>query len=217
MLISHSFRWRVAATTLAAVALVFVYETTVRDSRYAARQAMVADATPVTAGAQLQFQATAYCKGETTASGARVRTGIAAADPLLLPVGSVIRIDTPTPRYNGIWTVMDTGPAVQGRILDLYMWSCYEALEFGRRPIRVTVLRLGWSPENSTPGVVDALFRERERARDANPPPKWVRPRPDTAVTEGDRDGDIVPAGGIIPQAPDDRIDDTPPVPPQLP
>ena len=28
---------------------------------------------------------------------------------------------------------MDTGPKVQGRHVDLYMWSCYEALAFGRR------------------------------------------------------------------------------------
>ena len=28
---------------------------------------------------------------------------------------------------------MDTGPMVRGRHIDLYMWSCKEALEFGRR------------------------------------------------------------------------------------
>ena len=37
-------------------------------------------------------------------------------------------LETPNPRYSGIWTVMDTGPAVQGRIVDLYLWSCKEAL-----------------------------------------------------------------------------------------
>ena len=37
-----------------------------------------------------QFSATAYCKGTTTASGVGVTTGIAAADPGLLPVGSVL-------------------------------------------------------------------------------------------------------------------------------
>ena len=95
------------------------------------------------AGARLQFTATAYCKGDTTASGVGVRTGVAAADPALLPVGTVVRVDMPNPRYTGIWTVMDTGPAVQGRTVDLYLWSCKEALEFGRRPVRVTVLRLG--------------------------------------------------------------------------
>ena len=108
------------------------------------------------------FKATAYCKGETTASGVGVRTGIAAADPAILPVGSVVRLETPNPRYSGVWTVMDTGPAVRGRTVDLYLWSCKEALQFGRRSVRLTVLRLGWSPENSIPGMVDTLFRKRE-------------------------------------------------------
>ena len=88
MFISKSFWRKVVATLGAAVGFVFVYETTVRDSRYAARQAMVADASNAPQpGSQLQFTATAYCKGETTASGVVVRTGIAAADPMLLPVG----------------------------------------------------------------------------------------------------------------------------------
>lgn len=160
------------ATLGAAVGFVFVYETTIRDSRYAARQAMVAEAAPRPAvGTPLAFTATAYCKGETTASGVVVRTGIAAADPALLPVGSVVRLETPDPRYDGVWTIMDTGPAVQGRTLDLYMWSCHDALKFGRRSVRVDVLRLGWNPQNSQPGVVDVLFRKREQDKAEMPIP----------------------------------------------
>ena len=45
-------------------------------------------------GAKLAFTATAYCKGTTTASGVAVRRGIAAADPRLLPAGSVDLIST---------------------------------------------------------------------------------------------------------------------------
>lgn len=149
------FFWRKAsATVVAAIALVFLWQTTTRDSRYAAREARPVEATGVLqAGAQLQFTATAYCKGETTSSGVVVRTGVAAADPELLPVGTVMRVDMPSPRYSGIWTVMDTGPAVQGRIVDLYLWSCNEALAFGRRPVRLTVLRLGWNPRHSMPRI----------------------------------------------------------------
>ena len=66
-------------------------------------------------GARLAFSATAYCKGIVTASGVPVQSGVAAADPELLPVGSVIEIDSLPQKYNGIYTVMDTGPAVQGR------------------------------------------------------------------------------------------------------
>ena len=84
---------------------------------------------------------------------------IAAADPRLLPVGSVIQIYKLGERYNGIYTIMDTGPAVQGRILDIYMWSCHEALELGRRPMQLTVLRLGWNPKDSTPSPIEAQVR----------------------------------------------------------
>jgi 3D (Asp-Asp-Asp) domain-containing protein len=165
MLISRSF-WRKAVATLgAAVGLVFVYETTIRDSRYAARHAGLLETAMPEPGLRMRFTATAYCKGETTASGVGVRTGIAAADPTLLPVGTVVRLDTPDSKLDGIWTIMDTGPAVQGRVVDLYLWSCHEALRFGRRPIQLEVLRLGWNPQNSEPARVDDLFKQREREK----------------------------------------------------
>src|SRR5690606_11285962 len=103
----------------------------------------------------------------TTASGVNVRSGIAAADPDLLPVGSVVEIDAPGSKYDGIYTVLDTGPKVKGRHLDLYMWSCHEALRFGRKSVRITVLRIGWNPQHSAPETVDSLFRQREAERAA--------------------------------------------------
>jgi 3D (Asp-Asp-Asp) domain-containing protein len=167
-LISRSIGRKIIATVVLSLGFVFVYETTIRDSRYAARQAMTGNAlgSPMP-GTRMLFQATAYCKGTTTASGVNVRTGIAAADPELLPVGSVISINAGDTKYTGIYTIMDTGPAVQGRILDVYMWSCNEALAFGRKQVQVTVLRLGWNPRHSTPGIVDALFRSRQVKKDA--------------------------------------------------
>src|SRR5689334_22897793 len=140
-----------------------------------------ADPSAPVPGARLDFSATAYCKGKTTASGLEVRTGIAAADDSILPVGSVVNVATDNARYNGVYTIMDTGPRVQGRLLDLYMWSCHEALAFGRKRIQVTVLRLGWNPQASTPGVIDRLFRRRERAKadippEDPPPPIAVEP-----------------------------------------
>ena len=180
MLLSRSTGRKVVATATAAVAFAFLYEVTTLDSRYAARQAELREATAVPEpGARLRFTATAYCKGTTTASGVNVRKGIAAADPALLPVGSVIQVDKLGERYNGIYTVMDTGPAVQGRHIDIYMWSCHEALELGRRNTTVTVLRLGWNPGASTPSLVNRLFKERE----ANRPPiiPWRRPTPAAA------------------------------------
>lgn len=162
-LISRSLWRKLAVTGVASVGFVLLYEVSMFDSQEAAPQGIV-DPTLPTAGARLLFTATAYCKGRTTASGVGVRTGIAASDPGILPVGSVVNISTDTTKYNGVYTLMDTGPKVQGRVLDIYMWSCHEALAFGRRPVEVTVLRLGWNPSASTPSLVDRLFRRREAA-----------------------------------------------------
>ena len=148
------------------VVAVFAYETRMLDSGYGAWLDMLGDQDErPSPGAHLAFDATAYCKGSTTAAGVNVRRGIVAADPQLLPVGSVVTLATGDPEYNGVYTIMDTGPKVQGRQLDLYIWSCNEALAFGRRRIEVTVLRLGWDPRASSPSLIDRLFRRREIAR----------------------------------------------------
>ena len=161
-------RRTVVALLAAMIVVVWAYETRMLDSGYTAWLEMVSseDEAP-TPGSHLVFNATAYCKGLTTAAGVNVRRGIAAADPKLLPVGSVLTLATGDPEYNGVYTVLDTGPKVQGRTLDLYLWSCHEALKFGRRRIEVTVLRLGWDPRASSPSLVDRLFRRREVARRA--------------------------------------------------
>ena len=94
MFLSRSTGRKIVATTTAAVTFALLYEVTTLDSRYAARQAeRPRNERLPRPGARLRFTATGYCKGTTTASGVNVRTGIAAADPDLLPVGSVIQVD----------------------------------------------------------------------------------------------------------------------------
>lgn len=88
------------------------------------------------------FVATAYCHGTTTASGARVRPGIVAADPAVLPFGTVVRLQR-TGRYDGTYTVLDTGPDIRGRRIDVFMRSCRDATRFGRRDVRVVIVRTG--------------------------------------------------------------------------
>jgi 3D (Asp-Asp-Asp) domain-containing protein len=172
MILSRSAGRKVAATAVAALVFAFLFDATVFDSRHVVRLAEFRDTVAATAGVaappaearvQLGFTATFYCKGETTASGVNVRNGIAAADPDLLPIGSVIRIDELGEKYDGIYTVMDTGPKVQGRHVDVYLWSCHEALKMGRRPMKLTVLRMGWNPTHSKPSLVNRLFRQREK------------------------------------------------------
>jgi 3D (Asp-Asp-Asp) domain-containing protein len=94
--------------------------------------------------AAMRVKATAYCQGGRTKSGAPARTGIVAADPRVLPVGTILRIlDGPSA---GLYTVMDTGAAVKGRTIDIFIPDCRRARRFGRQTLRVQILRRGWDP-----------------------------------------------------------------------
>src|SRR5687768_3864923 len=101
MVLAGSFWRKVVVTAVAAVGFVSLYEATMLDSR----EAVVAGSgstmiPPPEPGARLSFTATAYCKGLTTRAGAPVQAGIAASDPVLLPLGSVVEIDSPDSRYD---------------------------------------------------------------------------------------------------------------------
>jgi 3D (Asp-Asp-Asp) domain-containing protein len=186
MRISHSLWRKLVVTLITASGFVLLYQATILDSRYAARQALLredkADPGP---GARLRFEATAYCRGEVTASGLPPRTGIAAADPDVLPSGSVIQISKLGEKYDGIYAIMDTGPIVRGRLLDIYMWNCDEAVRFGRRSVQVFVLRLGWNPRDSSgENLLDTLLPWRDQPKPPPPPPQSQRPKPATDLPQ---------------------------------
>lgn len=84
------------------------------------------------------FRATAYCLQGRTATGSGVRRGIVAADSRILPLGTRIQISAGS--YSGTYTVADTGGAVKGRILDVWVPSCAEAVRFGRKTVMVSVV-----------------------------------------------------------------------------
>lgn len=92
-----------------------------------------------TAGASKgSFTATAYCLKGRTAMGHGVRRGIIAADPRVLKLGSKINLGAGS--YSGEYLVSDTGGAVKGRKIDIWMPSCAEAKRFGRRTVTVSTL-----------------------------------------------------------------------------
>jgi len=95
---------------------------------------------PAPVAKAVSFTITAYCTGTTTAAGTRVAHGVVAADPNVLPLRTVIRLAGLDGRYNGIYTVMDTGPDIRGRRLDLYLRDCAEATRFGRRSVLVSIV-----------------------------------------------------------------------------
>jgi 3D (Asp-Asp-Asp) domain-containing protein len=173
VLLTHSLKRKVLVTSVAAVLFAGFYEVTIPDSRYALFP--TSDEAPAP-GSRLSFTATAYCKGVVTTAGVAVQNGVAAADPAVLPVGSVVQIDARVGKYSGVYSVLDTGPAVAGREIDVYMWSCHEALAFGRQPVKLTILRLGWNPKATTPGFVDRFFKRPKKSTEPEPLPS--RPLP---------------------------------------
>jgi 3D (Asp-Asp-Asp) domain-containing protein len=101
-----------------------------------------AEAAPVAAAQS--YTATAYSLSGRTASGANVRRGLIAADHRVLPLGSRVRVEAGS--YTGEYLVADRGSAVRGHIIDIWVPSTHEAMRFGRRPIRLTVLSYGARP-----------------------------------------------------------------------
>ena len=174
-MLANSLWRKILATLVVAIGFVWLYEVTILDSRYALFPTSDEEAPP-SPGSRMSFSATAYCKGVVTTAGVAVQSGVAAADPSVLPIGSVVQLDERNGKYSGVYTVLDTGSAVRGREIDVYMWSCYEALAFGRQPVKVTVLRLGWNPKATTPSFMDRFFK-RAKPKD-QPEPLPSRPLP---------------------------------------
>ncbi len=87
------------------------------------------------------YVATAYSLRGRTASGLMVAKGLIAADPRVLPLGSRVRLEAGP--YSGEYLVADTGGLVRGRRIDIWTPSSREAMRFGRRTVKLTVLSLG--------------------------------------------------------------------------
>jgi 3D (Asp-Asp-Asp) domain-containing protein len=95
-----------------------------------------------------EFQATAYCSNGITKSGVVVAPGHVAADPTVIPLGSMIYVESPL--MGGIYQVLDTGKLVKGKIIDIFIPNYERCMHFGRRMVKVKVLRygfLGYAPD----------------------------------------------------------------------
>ena len=97
---------------------------------------------------RLTMNATAYtaglcCTGKgpghplygITASGRRVEHGIVAVDPSVIPLGTRLYVEG-----YGFALAADTGSAIRGYKIDLFMYNLNDARRFGRRDITVFVL-----------------------------------------------------------------------------
>lgn len=86
----------------------------------------------------VHYIATAYSLRGRTASGRYVSQGIIAADPRILPLGSRVRLEAGP--WSGEYLVADTGGAIRGRKIDIWTPTSREAMRFGRRKVKLTVL-----------------------------------------------------------------------------
>ncbi|GAC1446666.1 MAG: hypothetical protein NVSMB56_07520 [Pyrinomonadaceae bacterium] len=64
-----------------------------------------------------------------------------AADHRVLPMGTRVRLDAG--KYSGEYLVADTGGAIRGSRIDIWVPDNHEARRFGRRPVKLTVLEYG--------------------------------------------------------------------------
>jgi 3D (Asp-Asp-Asp) domain-containing protein len=83
-------------------------------------------------GTQVPVSATAYCLRGRTATGVHAGPGVIAVDPNVIPLGSRVNI----PGY-GEAVAADTGPAIQGNEVDVWLPSA--CTRWGRRSVTVTV------------------------------------------------------------------------------
>ena len=87
------------------------------------------------------YVATAYSLTGRTASGKRVGRGLIAADVSVLPLGTRVRVAAG--QYSGEYLVADTGGAVRGKRIDIWTPNPRDAMRFGRRLVKLTVLSYG--------------------------------------------------------------------------
>ena len=92
------------------------------------------------------YVATAYTKydegcNDTTACMTKVKWGVVAVDPRLIPYGTRMYIMTPSGNFiYGIGTAEDCGGGIKGKRLDLYMPTLSQAFKFGRKDVTVYFL-----------------------------------------------------------------------------
>ena len=78
-------------------------------------------------------------KNATTATGTKTRYGVVAVDPKLVPLGSTLTIEG----YDGIFVAEDTGGAIKGPALDIWLPDPAQAKRYGTQYRRVTILSEG--------------------------------------------------------------------------
>lgn len=86
---------------------------------------------------EMSVTATAYTGGGTTSTGTKARWGVIAVDPNVIPYGTRVYI----PKLKQTFVAQDTGSAIKGNKIDIYMDSKSQAINWGRKNITLYILK----------------------------------------------------------------------------
>lgn len=106
-----------------------------------------------------RYLATAYNISGVTASGLYTQRHIVAADPDVLPLGSIIRIRG-AGQYSGEYVVADTGAKIQGRHIDIYIPSLAACMKFGVKHVDVHVVQVGRNTQRSAKAAYQQMRQD---------------------------------------------------------
>lgn len=85
------------------------------------------------------FEATAYANDTITSTGSVPIVGqTIAVDPSIIPYGTTVYIEAGN--YSGYYIAEDCGGAIRGNIIDIYMSSEEECVDWGRRFVKVYIV-----------------------------------------------------------------------------
>ncbi len=105
------------------------------------KEVITMEATAYDAGYQSTGKSPGHPQYGITRSGTRVRPGVVAVDPNVIPLGSKLYVQSANGGSDyGLSDAEDTGGAIKGNRIDLYYESRSEALRFGRQQVKVYVL-----------------------------------------------------------------------------
>jgi 3D (Asp-Asp-Asp) domain-containing protein len=114
------------------------------------------------------YMATAYSLRGVTASGRPASKGLIAADPSVLPLGTRVRVEAGP--LSGEYLVADTGGGVKGHRIDIWTPTTSEAIRFGNRAVKLTVLSYGPRKVTSATKRKSTSQTHGTRSENSNPP-----------------------------------------------
>lgn len=134
----------------------------------------------------MSFTATAYSKEGQTVKGVQSQPGIVAADRKLLPLGSIVRV-TGAGSYSGLYVVTDTGTAIEGRRIDIFVADPAKSKAFGKKQVQVQLVKSGDNVKSQpeTTNVIPKSALAPAEKKDAASIPSRKIPADKSAVQKG--------------------------------